>query len=159
MNSSLIEEKWSWIEGTQAQRISLLDSLNDDDLSFNPGGTNMTLGMLLKESGEVQYSYIQSFKAFTQNFDYRNSEPSLAGSITKLKEWFLAMDEELKAALTVYTDEDAKKSIDRGGGFVAPVLIQMDIYLQALLIFFGKVSIFLRAMNKPLPQGMDAWIG
>src|SRR5689334_3217997 len=116
MNSSVIEEKWSWIEGTQAQRISMLDSLSDADLSFNPGGTNMTLGMLLKESGEVQYSYIQSFKNFNQNFDYRNAEPSLAGSVSKLKEWFSAMDEELKTALTAYTDEDAKKPIDRGGG-------------------------------------------
>jgi hypothetical protein len=157
--NSLMEEKWSWIEGTQAQRIVLLDSLTDDDLSFNPGGTNMTLGMLLRESGEVQHSYIESLKSFKQDFAYRNPEPGLAGSTSKLKAWYQAMDDEMKTIISTYSDEDVKKNIEREGGYSTPVGTQLDIYLQALLIFFGKVSIFLRAMNKPLPQGMDSWIG
>ena len=38
------QEKWSWIEGTHGMRLQLLDALNDENLLFNPGGANMTLG-------------------------------------------------------------------------------------------------------------------
>src|SRR5437867_6154719 len=38
-----MQEKWSWIEGTHAMRSQLLDILSDADLTFSPGGQNMTL--------------------------------------------------------------------------------------------------------------------
>jgi len=48
-------------------------------------------------------------------------------------------------------DEDLTKIVDRSG-FTMPVELQLDVYLQALLIFLGKATIYLKAMNKPLPQ-------
>ena len=45
--NSYMENKWSWIEGTDKMRGEVLDTLKDEDLSFNPGGQNMTLGALL----------------------------------------------------------------------------------------------------------------
>ncbi len=50
------------------------------------------------------------------------------------------------------------KSVDRSG-FTMPVELQLDVYLQALLIFFGKATIYLKAMNKPLPPQIQEYIG
>jgi hypothetical protein len=65
----------------------------------------------------------------------------------------------LKATASVLTDEDLKRTVDRGGGFAMPVELQLDVYLQALLIFFGKATIYLKAMNKELPKEMKDYIG
>lgn len=140
-------------------RSQLLDILSDADLTFNPGGQNMTLGALCRESGEVEYSYAQSLKTFQQDWSYRNGEVALERSVARLKEWFQKLDDELKAAASALTDEDLKKTVDRGGGFAMPVDLQLDVYLQALLIFFGKATIYLKAMNKPLPQQIQEYIG
>ena len=157
MNRYMLE-KWSWIEGTHGMRSQLLDSLSDADLAFSPGGQNMTLGALCREMGEVEYSYIQSLKTFKQDWSYRNMEAGLESSITRLKAWYQTLDEQMKAAVSDLSDEDLTKTVDRGG-FSMPVDLQLDVYLQALLIFFGKVTIYLKAMNKPLPQHIQEYIG
>ena len=36
---------------------------------------------------------------------------------------------------------------------------QLDIYREALLIFYGKVSVYLRAIGKALPRNWQEWIG
>ncbi|MBZ0310167.1 MAG: DinB family protein [Anaerolineae bacterium] len=157
--NQFMQEKWSWVEGSHAMRTQLLDSLSDADLNFNPGGQNMTLGALCREMGEVEHSYLQSLKNLTQDWSYRNMEAGLDTSTARLKSWFEKLDEEMQAVLSAFSDADLKKVIDRGGGFSVPVDLQMDIYLQALLIFFGKAAVYLKAMNKALPSQMKEWIG
>jgi len=154
----LMQEKWSWIEGIHGMRTQLLDILNDTDLSFSPGGQNMTLGELLREIGEIEYSYTQSLKTFKQDWSYRNTEPGLQSHIAQLKAWYQVLDDEMKATISALSDEDFTKTIDRGG-FALPVELQLDGYLQALLIFFGKATIYLKAMNRPLPKQIEEWIG
>jgi hypothetical protein len=151
-------EKWPWIEGTHQMRSQLLDILNDTDLTFNPGGQNMSLGALCRELGEVEHSYAQSLKTFQQDWTYRNEEAALERSVTRLKKWFQELDDELKAAADALSDEDMKKTIDRGG-YAMPVDLQLDVYLQALLIFFGKATIYLKAMNKQVPEQIREYIG
>ena len=153
-----MQEKWPWIEGTHGMRSQLTDILSDADLPFSPGGQNMTLGALLREMGETEYSYIQSLKTFKQDWSYHNTEAGLESSITRLKAWYQALDEEMKATVSNLSDEDLAKTVDRGG-FSAPVDLQLDVYLQALLIFFGKATVFLKAMNKALPQTIQEYIG
>ena len=51
------------------------------------------------------------------------------------------------------------KSVDRGNGSTMPMDWQLDTYLQAVLIFFGKATIYLRVMGKPLPEQMREYIG
>ena len=119
----------------------------------------MTLGALCRESGEVEYSYIQSLKTFQQDWSYRNEKVALERSVARLKEWFQKLDDELKAVASALTDEGLKKTVDRGGGFAMPVDLQLDAYLQAQLIFFGKSTIYLKAMNKPLPKQFQEYIG
>lgn len=115
-----------------------------------------------REMGEVEYSYIQSLTTLKQDWSYRNTEAGLASSVAQLNAWGQALDDEMKATVSALSDEDLAKTIERGsqgGAFPAPIEMQLDIYLQALLIFFGKVAIYLKAMNKPLPEDIQACIG
>ena len=144
----------------QALREQLLDILTDDDLGYRAGGANPTLGFLCREIGEVEYAYIQSFKTFKQDFSYRNETPGLESSRQQLAGWFKALDQELKETVEGLSEEDIKnRVIDRGGDFTLPPHIQLDVYKEALLIFYGKVSVYLKAMGKTLPKQWQEWIG
>jgi hypothetical protein len=153
------EEKWSWIEGAHFMRTQALDMFNDADLAFNPGGEALSLGALCREMGEVEHSYIQSLKTFQQDWSYRNTDAGLERSVTRLKEWFQQLDGELQAIVLGFSDDDLRKSVDRGKGSSLPVDFQLDAYLQAILIFFGKLTIYLRIMDKPMPALMREYIG
>ena len=153
-----MQEKWPWIEGTHGMRTQLFDSLSDADLAFNPGGQNMTLGALCRQSGEIEYSYIQSLTTFKQDWSYRNTDAGLESNVAQLQSWYQTLDEEMKATVAALSDEDLKKTVDRGG-YAMPVELQLDVYLQALLIFFGKATIYLKAMNRSMPQQIEEYIG
>jgi uncharacterized damage-inducible protein DinB len=158
MMSQMMSEKWSWIEAAQGMRSQMLDILSDADLAFTPGGQNMTLGALCRQMGEIEHSYSQSLKTFKQDWSYRNTDADLASSIARLKAWFQTLDGEMEATIAALSDEDATKAVDRGDA-PATVEFQLDTYLQAVLIFLGKASIYLQAMNKPLPQSFQDYIG
>lgn len=155
----IITEHYPLFEHYQAIRHQLMDVLTDEELSFCPGGENQSLGELCREIGEVEHSYIQSFKTFAQNFDYRNEEAGLASSVEKLTGWYAKLDAELKETVSNLTDADLEKPINRGPGFEVKPFVQLEIYKEALLIFYGKVSVYLHAMGKPLPKQMEEWIG
>jgi uncharacterized damage-inducible protein DinB len=150
------KDQWPMFVGTHKMRDGMLDTLTDADLKFNPGGANMTLGALCKEMGEVEHSYLESLKSLKQDWSYRNQEQGLQESVSKLKAWMQMLDEEFSKMVTEMTDDDLKKNVDRG--FPCNVETQLQIYLQALLIFFGKSSIFLKAMGKPLTKELQDWI-
>ena len=152
-----MQEQWSIFEGSHKLRTDVLNLLADADLAFSPGGLNMTFGALCREMGEIEYSYIQSLKTFKQDWSYRNREAGLDSSVAKLKAWFDKLDQDMKSTVEVMSDEDLKKPVERG--FSVPAETQLQIYLQALLIFFGKATIFLKAMNKPLTKNLQDWIG
>ena len=153
-----IKERWPWLEEARGMRSQLLDILSNADMSFSPGGQNMTLGTLLHRMGDLEHSYIQSLKTFKQDWSYRNTEAGLESSVTRLKTWYQTLDDEMKATVSALSDEDLTKAVDRGG-FSMPVELQLDVYLQALLIFLGKATIYLKAMNKPLPKQIQEYIG
>jgi DinB superfamily len=155
--NSFMQEQWSIFEGTHAMRTELLDSLTDADLAFSPGGLNKPFGALWREMGEIEYSYVQSLKTFKQDWSYRNTAAGLESSVDKLKTWFQTLDDEMKETVAAFSEADLKKPIERG--FSVPADIQMQIYLQALLIFFGKATIYIKAMNRPLSQKFQDWIG
>jgi hypothetical protein len=154
-----VEEKWAWIEGAHFMRTQTLDLLTDADLAFSPGGETMLLGALCRELAEVEYSYIQSLKTLQQDWSYRITDAGLERSVARLKEWFEQLEGELRAIVAGFSDDDLKKSVDRGKGSSLPVDFQLDAYLQAILIFFGKVAIYLRIMDKPVPALMREYIG
>ncbi len=155
----LLQEKWPWIEGSHAMRTQLIDILTDADLAFSPGGQNIALGALIREMAETEYSYIQSLKTLKQDWLSPNTDADLETSLDRIKAQYQALDEEMKAAISALSDEDIAKTVDRGGGFSMPLDLQLDVYLQALLIFLGKATVYLRAMNKPYSAQIQEWIG
>ncbi len=157
--NSILQEQGQILEQTQALRNQMMELLTDGDLGYSPGGECLTLGALCREMGEVEHAYIESFKTFRQEFSYRNEEPGLESSVEKLSAWFQALDGELKETLGALSEEEIQnRIIDRGGGFVLPPLIQFHIYREALIIFYGKASIYLKALGKTLPEQWQAWI-
>lgn len=139
-------------------RDELMNILTDEDLAFSPGGGNPTLGELCRELGETEYAYARSYASFTIDFSYRADDEQLARSVEKLKAWYAQLDSELQAALEALSDDDvAGKEMERGG-FRVPLPISLDIYREALLIFYGKVDVYAKAMGKPLTQMWRDWI-
>lgn len=154
-----LQLKWPWIEGSHAMRTELLDALSDADLAFSPGGANVTLGALCREMGDVEAAYVQSLHTMTLDLSQHHSDIGIAGSVAQIKAWYATLDDEMQAAVAALSDADLQKTIDRSGGFVVPIEMQLDIYLQAVLIFLGKAAIYFRAMNKPLSTQFQEYIG
>jgi hypothetical protein len=158
--NSIMQGYYPVFEMYQALRNQLMELLTDDDLGYQAGGKNPTLGTLCREVGEVEHAYIESFKTFKQDFSYRNEEPGLAGSVEKLSTWFGELDRELKTTISGLSEDDIQnRKIDRGGDFTLPPQIQLEVYKEALLIFYGQVDVYLKAMGKTLPQQWQDWIG
>jgi uncharacterized damage-inducible protein DinB len=157
--NSIMQEQYPMLQHYQALRNQLMEMLSDEELAFNPGGENPALGALCREIGEVEQAYIDSFKTFQQDFDYRNEEEGLEGSVERLAAWFAALDEDLRATLEGLSEEEIQnRMIDRGGGFTLLPTVQLHVYKEALLIFYGKASVYLKAMGKQQPEQWQAWI-
>lgn len=158
--NSMMRAYYPTFEMYQALRDQLMEILTDEDLVLRPGGQNEPLGVLCREIGETESSYIQSFKTFRQDFSYRNEEPELARSVAKLVAWFKELDDELKSTIEGLSEQDIQnRVVDRGEGFTLPLHIQLDVYKEALLIFYGKVSVYLKALGKSRPEQWQEWIG
>ncbi|MFI5283791.1 MAG: DinB family protein [Candidatus Dormibacterales bacterium] len=148
----------------QQLRDQLIELLDDADLKFRMGGASQCLGELCREIGEIEHSYIESFKTFNQNFRYRNHDPSLETSTTALAAWYSELDMQLMEVLNELTEEDidthkiARSDFDFDD-FAPLPRHQIDTYREALLIFYGKVSVYLRAMGKTFPRQWIEWIG
>lgn len=157
--NSFMSEQYPLFEMYQALRRQLLEILTDEDLKYSPGGENLTLGALCREIGETERCYIDSLISLQQDFSYRNEEPGLEKSVAKLSAWFGELDRELKSTVQSFTDEEMQNRIvDRGGGFELPVWVQIEVYKEALLIFYGKVSVYLKCMGKKRPPQWQDWI-
>jgi len=148
----------------QSRRPQLTDVLSDQDLRFRPTGANPTLGELCREMGEIEHSYVGAFRTFRQEFSWRNPEQEVHRSVAALRAWYAALDGELQAAMEALTEDDVagrrilRADFDPDDFFPLPPE-ELDVYREALLIFYGKVSVYLRAMGKPLPGLWAKWIG
>ena len=153
-----IQQFWELNRMYTPLRDQLMEVLSDEDLSFSPGGGNPTLGELCRELGETENAYVQSFKTYKADFSYRSNDDSYLNSVSRLQAWYVQLDEALGAVLETVSDEDvATKQIERDG-FSIPIHISLDVFREALLIFYGKVSVYAKAMDKPLTQQWKDWI-
>lgn len=158
--NSIAQQMFPVLDMTLAMRHQLLDIITDADLSFALPH-NPTLGTLCREMGETDRMYIDSFKTFKHAWGYRHDDASVEGSTDKLRAWYTQNADDLKAAVSALSEADVQgKMIDRGhGGMQFPAMVQLQVYREALLIFYAKVSVYLRAMDKPLPEQLQTWIG
>jgi uncharacterized damage-inducible protein DinB len=154
-----IDASWSWIQAMSGLRGELLNALSDDDLRFSPGGANSTFGELLVQMGEIEHAYIASFESFRLDWQYRNSDETLPNSLAALGTWFESLDTRFESVLSALTVTDMQRQIERPGGGSMPVDMQLQVYVQALFIFFGKFVVYLKAMNRPLPPSIQEFIG
>lgn len=148
----------------QGLRIQLTELLTDPDLEFRPGGATASLGELCREIGEIEYAYIESFRTFRLDFGYHQPDSRVEHSMDALSSWYARLDGELMEVLeSLSEDEIANRRIVRTDfdvdDFSPLPPVQLDIYREALLIFYGKVSVYLKVMGKPLPEQWQAWIG
>jgi hypothetical protein len=157
--NSIIKQVFPVFQMYQALRNHLMQSLSDEDLAFQPGGDNPKLGWLCRQMGEVEYAYIQSFKDFSMDFTYQNDEQGLETSVDQLAAWFKQLDGELESVLSSLSEQDIQsRDIDRGHDFIVSPRTQLEIYKEALLIFYGKVDVYLKAMGKTRSQQWQEWI-
>ncbi len=140
----------------QSIRKQMMPLLTDEDLLFSPGGSNPTLGELCRVMGEVQRSYIDSLKTFKQDWSYRHPDPSIEGSVARLTEWFDELDAELQSTIEGLSEEDVERPVDRG--WPMPARLQLEVYKEALLIFYGKASVYLKCLGKELTEQWRGWI-
>jgi hypothetical protein len=148
----------------QGLREELMDLLTDDDLGYRVGSGTASLGALCREMGEVERAYVDSFTTFRLDFGYRNPDPRVERSSAALSSWYAELDRDLMKALERLSEDDiASRRIVRSDFAIdefSPLpAVQLDIYREALLIFYGKVSVYLRAMGKTLPKRWVEWIG
>ena len=148
----------------QLLRDELVGILSDVDLGYRPATTTLTLGQLCREIGEIEHTYVEALRTFRQDFGWRHADDAVERSVAGLSTWYADLDRDLRAAIETLTEDDiANRRIQRDDfdvqGFSPLPAQELDVYREALLIFYGKVSIYLRAMGRPLPAHWEAWIG
>ncbi len=157
--NSLMQQMGGILKSTQDLRRQMLSVLTDEDLAFRLPGDNTTLGELCQEMGEVQHAYIQGFKTRQQDFSYRHDDAAVTTSVAALGAWYDALDAELVAALEALSEDDLQKPVDRGHGFAPPVMTNFHVYREALLIFYAKADVYIKALGKHVPGMWAWWIG
>ena len=156
MNTLFDEE----IRGHHTMRDHLLTVVTDADLGYRMPGRNPTLGELLIEMGHLQGVYTHSFETFTLDWTYQQLPPPQPITTASLRSWFDAQDEAMKSALDRFTeDELGADRIDRGGGFIASPFVQHQVYREAVYIFYGKLSVYLKAFERDAGEEWAAWVG
>ena len=155
--NALIKEHGELLSETQSFRTAMLAQLTDGDLAYALPG-NMTLGELCREMGETEHGYVAAFSRFEHEWGYRHPDPSVATSVAALRAWYEQLDDDLLAALNALTDDDIATRRLRGGGW-ASVTKEFHLYREALLIFYAKAGLYLRALDKPLSEEWIDWMG
>ena len=155
--NTLFEEE---IRGHHSMRDHLLTLVSDADLAYRLPGWNPTLGEVLIELGDIQGVYTHSFETLTLDWAHRLLPPPNPITIAGMRAWFAAQDDAMKAALDRFTEDELRiDGIDRGHGFIASPFVQHQIYREAVYIFYGKLSVDLRALERDAGPEWAAWVG
>lgn len=155
--NSLFEEE---IRGHHRLRDQLLTVVSDADLAYKLPGKNPTLGDLLVELGEIEGVYTHSLETATLDWTYRQLPAPAPITISSLQAWFEAQDHAMKAAMEHFTEEELHiDQIDRGHGFVASAFVQHEIYREAVYIFYGKLSVYLKALGRDAGEEWVVGVG
>jgi hypothetical protein len=146
------------------RRRELVAILDDADLAVRHGGSTLTLGALCREIGEIEMGYVDALRTGHHRFDHRGEDDRVEREVAVLAAWWDGLDRDLAAAIDELTEADIlTRRIPRDGmdeAEFAPMARQeLDIYREALLIFYGKASIYLRALDRALPGDWGDWIG
>lgn len=146
--NSLIEEEFP-LHQTQNLRYDLMGALTDEDLAYKLPGDNPTLGELCWEIGALEQSYIESFQTLRQDWSYQDRQPEPGLTITQLTAWYRTLDDEFEVTVSKLSEDDLQTTqIDRGNGNMVPAFVQFHIYREALMMFYARASVYLKALQK-----------
>ena len=100
------------------------------------------------------------FETFTLDWEHRQLPPPAPITIASLQAWFAAQDEAMNGALSRFTDDELQiDRIDRGHGFIASPFVQHQIYREAVYISYGKLSVYLKALERDAGEEWASWVG
>ncbi len=150
-------EFFGLLDMTHGIRDSAVGLIGGADLAFRIEGCK-SLGEVLQDMGDIETMYTRSFQTMKMDFTAQAPGRDDISSGEAAVAWLHGLDGELKAALAALNDKDLAKTIDRGGWHM-PALVQFHTYREAMLIQFGKLDCYLRALGKDLPEEWVAWVG
>ncbi len=150
-------EFFGLLDMTHGIRDSAVALIGGADLAFRIEGCK-SLGEVLQDLGDIETMYTGSFQTMKMDFAAQAPGRDDIASGAAAVAWLHGLDGDLKAALAALSDDDLAKPIDRGGWHM-PALVQFHTYREAMLIQFGKLDCYLRALGKELPEEWVAWVG
>jgi hypothetical protein len=156
--NSLMENEFP-LHLAQGMRYDLLNLVTDDELAYKLPGDNLTLGALCREMGETEYNYLQSFKTLKYDATYRNTEPGLETSRERLAAWYKVLDEEFEAVMGGFSNDDLQNQRVERVGWSPSLAVQFMIFHEAVLMFYAKASIYLKALQKPYSEEWRMGVG
>ena len=145
------------LDMTHNVRDAAILTFEAEDLDFSIEGCR-SVGEVLRHLGDIEWSYAESFKTMTQDFSLQAPGREVVVSGETAVAWLRGLDDELKEALSGLSDADLAKPLDRGG-WQLPVMANFHTYREAVLITFGKLDCYLRALGKSLSDEWVAWVG
>ena len=138
-------------------RDGALERLTDADLRFSPGGWNISLGELFRSLADTQAEYITSLETLV--FEPTGSQvPDTAVDLTSLRAHFAQLDQQMLSKLRALTEDDLLQQVRRPNQVMRTVGDQFQIYVEAAMIFMGKLVIYFLAMEKELPPSIAFYI-
>lgn len=140
--------------GIRDQALALVES---EDMGFALAGAP-PLGDLIRTMGDVEVAYTEAFSSRKLDWSLRAVGRDDLASGKDAIAWFASLDEQFKSAVGAVPDGDLSDQVDRGG-WSYPVSAHFHTYREALLIFFGKLDLYLRALGKELPDEWRGWVG
>lgn len=141
---------------TLALRHELFDILTDADLDKTLGGDTLSLRDLIIEYGNIEHSYAEAAKTFKQDWSYQHPNPPT--TVAGLREWLADIEADLLATYEATTDAQLEQIVDREHMQI-PLAVQCHIHREGLLIFYGKASIYLKALGKTYSEQWVGWVG
>ncbi|MAU13662.1 MAG: hypothetical protein CL607_27850 [Anaerolineaceae bacterium] len=154
----MAEQIETYITAMHMMRDGALDRVNDADLNFSPGGSNITLWQLFMAFADTQVDYIQSLHTlkFDPGTSSQTSEKPI--SMSMLRERFKETDSQILTILRSLTEDDFQQQVERPNQVMRSVREQFQIYVEAAMIFLGKLVIYFNTMEKELPPSVAFYI-
>ena len=143
----------------QGLRPVLMESLEDGDLAFRPTPANPTLGHLCHQIGRVEESYVRSFSTFRLDLPPPDEAGPADSKVAGLQAWYADLDRRLEEAVAALSDEEAQNRLIDRGHFSLPPQINLEVYKEALHIFYGKASVYVQGLGRNPGGDWVAFIG
>ena len=122
--------------------------------------TELHAGRTAGGTGRHRGHLFTFLRDFTLDWAHREISPPAPITIASLQLWFAAQDDALDSALSRFTEDELHiDRIDRGHGFIASPFVQHQIYREAVYIFYGKLSVYLKALERDAGQQWAMWVG